>query len=142
MSVKQYDPQLYSLIIGAKIISGYSDGTYIKITRNEDMWALKVGVDGEGTRTKNNNRSGRFEITLMQSSDSNDYLSSLVLADELAGTSTIPIIAKDGSGTSLASCVTAWCIKQSDSEFAKELGQRTWIFETNKLEMAVGGNSG
>jgi len=138
-AVLQYDPKNVSLIVGGKIISGFSDGTSINVMRNEQSWTLKVGVDGEGTRAKNNNKSGKFEIELMQSSSSNDDLSGFLTADELSGSGAVPIYLRDNNGTTLASCLTGWVQKWPDSQFAKEVGPRKWIMETNELNIFVGG---
>lgn len=139
MKYKPYDPKKNTLIIGAQIISGYGDGTYVKVSRNQDFVTLKMGTDGEGTRSISNDKSGRFEITLMQSTPSNDYLSSLAATDELSGTGLVPILFRDASGTSIASCVNAWIVKLPDLEQQKEVNTRTWIFETDVLELFVGG---
>jgi len=140
MAVLQYDPKQFSCIVGGKIMSGFGDGTYIKIMRNEQAFNLKVGVDGEGTRAKNNNQSGKVEITLMQSSQSNDDLSSFALADQLSNTGAVPVLIKDGSGRTVCSAVTGWVQKFTDAEFAKETTTRTWTIESDNLQMFVGGN--
>lgn len=137
--VLQYDPKNVSLIVGGKIMSGFSDGTFINLMRNEQSWNLKVGVDGEGTRAKNNNQSGKFEIELMQSSSSNDVLSAFLAADELAGAGAVPVYLRDNNGATLASCLTGWVQKWPDSPFAKEVSTRKWVIETDQLNIFVGG---
>lgn len=137
--VRQYDPKNISVIVGGKIITGFSDGTFVRVIRNEASWTMKVGVDGEGTRARNNNTSGRFEIELMQSSVSNDVLSAFIAADEQSGTGAVPVLIKDNNGTTLASCLTAWVQKWADSDFAKEVSPRKWILETDQLVIFVGG---
>lgn len=135
-----YDPKQVSLIVGGKIMSGFSDGTFINVTRNEQAFNLKVGVDGEGTRAKSNNRSGKVEIELMQSSGSNDVLSDFALADELSNSGAVPIFLKDNSGRTLVTALTGWVQKFADSPFAKETSVRKWIIETDELDMDIGGN--
>lgn len=139
--VKTYDPKLFSCIIGGKIMSGFADGTFIKLTMNTDAFSLKVGVDGEGTRAKSNDYSGKLEITLMQSSGSNDDLSAIAIADRLTNAGAVPCIVKDGSGQTVASCVTGWVMKFPDTEFAKEVSTRTWTIETDNLNLLIGGNN-
>lgn len=141
MSVKNYDPKLFSCIVGGKIMSGFSDGTYIKVERNEQAYNLKVGVTGEATRAKNNNRSGKITVTLMQSAQSNDDLSSIAAADELGNAGVVPVLVKDGSGSTVASAVTAWVMKYPNTEFQKEATTREWVLETDELLMFVGGEN-
>lgn len=135
-----YDPKLFSIIVGGKIISGFGDGTFIKLERNQQAFQLKMGTDGEGTRAKSNDLSGKLTITLMQSSPSNDDLSSFAAADQLANAGAVPCFVKDGSGRTVASCETAWVQKLPDSEFSNEAQTRVWVLETAALVLFVGGN--
>lgn len=139
-TVLTYDPKQFSLICGGKIIHGFADGSSIEVERNEQAFNLKVGVDGEGTRAKSNNRSAKITVHLMQSSSSNDDLSAFAAADELSNTGIFPVIAKDGSGRSLFAAVTAWVMKYPKSDFAREAGERVWVLETNDMDFFVGGN--
>jgi hypothetical protein len=140
MGVKTYDPAEVSLIVGGKIITGFTDGTGITVERNEDLWNLKVGIDGEGARSKNNNRSGKFTIALQQTADSNNDLSTFEQADELTNGGAVPVFLRDANGSTIATCTTAWVKKLPNSEYAKEITARTWVLETDFLEYFVGGN--
>ena len=140
MAVKSYNPAEVSVIISGRIMDGFADGTFVSCGRNNDSWALTVGADGEGTRAKSNDRSGRLTLTLLQSSDSNEFLSELDLADELSGTSTFPILVKDASGSSLYEAETAWIVKPPDAPFSKTAENREWIIETDNLRMFAGKN--
>lgn len=141
MAVKVYDPKQISIIVGGKILSGFADGTFLKVERNEQAYTLKVGVDGEGARAKNNNKSGKFTFTLMQTSSSNDVLSAYASADELGNAGAVPVLVKDHNGTSVATAATAWVQKLPDLEDAKEITMRTWVLETDELLMSIGGNN-
>lgn len=135
-----YDPKQVSLIVGGKIIQGFSDGTFIVAERDEAAFTKKIGVDGEGTRAKSNNKGGKITITLMQSSPSNDDLSAFAAADELSNTGAVPAYLKDNSGRTLVSSLTAWVQKYPNSEFAKEVSTRVWILDTDEIDIFVGGN--
>lgn len=138
--LKTYDPKQVSLIVGGKIVSGFGDGTFIVAERNEDTFALKVGVDGEGTRAKTNNKSGRVTVTLMQSSSANDDFSGYAAADEASNGGVVSILLQDNSGRTLCTALNAWVVKMANAEFAKEASEREWIFETEELIMFDGGN--
>jgi hypothetical protein len=140
MAVKTYDPKNISIIFAGKIITGFGDGTFVMVERNEQAFNLKVGVDGEGARAKNNNRSGKITLTLMQTSKSNDDLMALTEADELGNAGTGPFYMKDHSGSTLVGCLTAWVQKVPNIEDAKEVSMRTWVLESDELNMFVGGN--
>jgi hypothetical protein len=138
--IKTYDPKNISLIVGGKIITGFGDATFITVERNEQAFNLKVGVDGEGARSKNNNKSGKVTFVLMQTSSSNDDMSALAAADELSNSGVVPLYMKDHNGTTLVGALSAWIQKLPNIEEAKEVSMRTWILETDELNMFVGGN--
>jgi hypothetical protein len=138
--VTTYDPKQFSLIVGGKIITGFADGEYITVERNEQAYNLKVGVDGEGTRAKSNNKSGKVTIVLMQSSRSNDDLSAYAQLDESSNKGVVPVLGRDGSGRTAFGAATAWIQKFAPAPFAKEVGTRTWVLETNELDVFIGGN--
>jgi len=138
---KTYDPKDYSLIVGGHIVSGFADGTFMTAARNNDTWTQAVGADGEGARAKSNDKSGTVVLTLMQSSSSNSVLSGFHTADELNNDGQIPVLIKDNNGDTVIAAATAWVRKPSDVELSKEITNREWTIETDKLEMLVGGNS-
>ena len=140
MAAKTYDPSQVAIIVGGFQVTGFADGTFLSVERNADNFALYVGTDGEGTRAKSNNKSGRMTFTLAQSSDANAFLSALATADELSNSGIVPVLVKDNSGTSLYSAETAWIVKHSPAEFGREVGTREWILETDNLAVFTGGN--
>lgn len=137
---KTYDPSQVLLTFNGYNISGFADGTFVNVARDEDMWSLQMGTDGEGTRSKSNNRSGTVSFTLMQSSDSNDILSGFAAADELSNSGMGPLLVKDNSGRSLYAAENAWIQKLPDSEFGREATSREWVLRTDHLQSFVGGN--
>lgn len=138
--MKTYDPKQILIIFGGVQITGFADGTFVTVRRNADMWSLQMGTDGEGTRSKSNDKSGQIEFTLMQSSQSNVFLSNMALADELGNAGIAPAMVKDNLGSSLHAAEQAYVKKIADAEYAKEAGPRTWIIETDNLQSFVGGN--
>lgn len=140
MAVLVYDPSSVSIVFAGTIITGYDDGTFVSIERNNDMWAIKVGADGIGTRAKSSDKSGRVTITLMASSPANDKLSAMAVADELSGAGVAPLLVRDGSGRTVASALSAWVVKMPQVEFSKEPSNRAWTLETDSLTLYVGGS--
>jgi hypothetical protein len=135
-----FDPKSVSVVLGGKVISGWDDGEFISVERNNDMWALKMGADGVGARAKTNDKSGRVTMTLLQSSPSNDVLSAFAIADEASNAGAVPLLIRDGSGRTLVSALTAWVVKMPAAAFAKEVGNRQWIVESDSLQIFIGGN--
>lgn len=140
-AVKNYDPAEVSLICGGAIISGFADDEFISVERNEQAYTRSSGADGEGTRSKSNDRSGLITLTLKQTSESNDVLSGFALADELNNGGTFPFLMKDNNGTTLHASEVTWVQKMPASARAKEAGEVTWVLESNELTMFVGGTT-
>lgn len=140
---KDINPDKVSISFGTYSIDGIADGTFISVERNADSFNLSVGADGEGARVKTNNRSGRVRVTLMQTSASNDILSGLMNADELSGSSQLPLLIKDNSpnGRTIISAEKAWIVRPTVVEYSNEATTGEWIFETDVLVMVnIGGN--
>jgi hypothetical protein len=138
---RTYDPAQINLIVGQNVVSGFADGTFVKVERNVDQAALQVGADGESTLALSQNRSGRFTFTLQQSSPLNDVFSALSDALENRSGGFQPVMVKDNNGTTLAHAEKAWCVKRASTGFGKDPETREWIFETGNLDLTVGGSN-
>jgi Bacteriophage KPP10, Structural protein ORF10 len=134
--MRSYDPTEVTVSFNGLTIDGYGPGTFIKVSRNEDSWSLQIGNSGSGARSRNPNKSGRFEFTLLESSPANGLLSAVALADELRGEGVGEVQVKD-RGTLLAKCSgqNAWIVKPPDFERAKEVGEVTWVIESDNIDV-------
>jgi hypothetical protein len=140
MAVKNYDPNTLIITFGATILDGYADGTFLSVEYNEDAYALTVGSNGEGCRSRSNNESATITFTLLQSSSVNDELSAYHNTDLLTGASIFPLLVRDINGTTVFAAETAWIRKFPTSAFDRTVGSREWVLETNKLNGFVGGS--
>ena len=137
--MKNYRAQDVALVFGVPI-TGFAEGSFIKVSRNEEAFKYTPGVGKTGCRSATQNKSGRIEFTLLQSSLSNDYLSGLHNVDQETGDGILPALMKDLSGTSIHAAENAWIVKFPDAEQAVEVTNRVWILECDELLMNVGGN--
>ncbi len=136
--LQNYDPnQVYTSFNGVNL-SGFLAESFIKVTRNKDMFTYKGDISGSGTRSKTNDRSGIIELTLTQRSASNQLLSGFAIADENTGAATGVFMIKDALGSDLVVCQTAWVIKMPDIDYAIESGSRVWRFETDVMTWNLG----
>ena len=140
MATKTYNAKKVLISFAGKTLTGTLDGSFVKVSRNNDSFMLAIGSDGEAARAANADKSGTVTVTLMQTSPSNDDLSNLMNADELTNTGTGALFVKDASGRTLVSAVEAWIRKPADVEFAREITGREWVFETGNLEIFNAGN--
>ena len=135
-----YSPELMTVAFNGINITGFMDGTFIEIERNEDGFTTHVGATGDVTRTRNLNRSGKVTLTLTQASPVNDLLAAMHLQDEIFGLSYGSLQIKDLSGNMTARAHQAWIMKTPKIERAKESGSCVWVFECAALEIFAGGN--
>jgi hypothetical protein len=140
MAVKTYNPKKIELSFLGVPISGFADGTFVRVEYNEDQFTLMVGADGEAARAQSANKSGRITCTLMQTSLSNDVFAAAAAADQRSGLSIGPAFIKDSNGRMRASASEAWVVKHGAPEFGKEVGSREWIIECADLDLFAGGN--
>ena len=140
MAVLQFDPKEFAVIVSGFIISGFSDDDFIEVERDEDMWTKKVGVDGEVTRAKSNNKSGHVVLRIMQSASSNDDLTTLALADEATNGGSGTIICKDGSGRTAFFSDSCWVKKFPKTAFKKGVIHHEWTIDCGVLDVYIGGN--
>jgi len=138
--VRTLDPAKVVISVGGVPISGYADGTFIRVERSSDMFSKVIGADGKTARAKSNDRSGTVILTLLQTSPSNDVLSGLAILDELQNSGVVPIGATDLSGATTIFSGTGWVRKMPDWEAGKEIGNIEWTIDCADLEIFIGGN--
>ena len=106
---------------------------------SEETWTKKVGADGEVTRSQSNDNTHTVQLTLQQSSASNDYLSTCMNADKLTGMGMLPLSITDLNGTTLHFWPQVWVQTDPSYGFAKEVTDRQWTLHTGQ---EAGGNYG
>jgi hypothetical protein len=129
------------VVVGGVPMSGFADGTFVTIARDEQAFQKTTGADGSVSRAKTANRSGIITITLQQTSPSNDVLSGYMLADEASGDGIVPILIKDTSGRTLHFSPSAWVQQMPDNEFGKDVSEREWVMDCARIDSFVGGNT-
>ena len=129
----QFNPKDSQLVYAGKLVTGFASGSYITLSRNADMWTTTIGADGIGTRVKSNNFSGRLQITLQQTAESNNDLDAIIASDELNDDGALPLFFKHGNF--IAEATTAWIVKRPDAEFSSDLTNRVYILESNDLRI-------
>jgi hypothetical protein len=134
-----YDPALVVASFAGIPISGYADGTFVSVERNNESYTLMVGAGGEAARARSRNSSGKVTFTLMSTSPVNDLLSAVWHADELLGTGVGSVIVKDMQGNTRCVANNAWIQKAPKIEYGKEISTREWVIEAESIYMTAGG---
>ena len=138
-----YDPSQVTVVVGAVILSGFSDGDAIIARRSEDSTLTRVGIDGGVARARNANKMGEFEFKLLQTSSANLLLSTLTAIGDLTNDalSVYPIAVYDGSGQSLCTAGSCWLKSVPEAVFGKEVSERVWVFTAADLKIFHGGGN-
>jgi|SRR5690606_17415475 len=137
-----YDPDQITMTFAGIRITGWADGEFVRIARNNDSFTLQKGTDGTGTRSKSKDKSGRVSFILMQTSPVNARLAALHRLDETApnGAGVGELRIKDLNGETLHTAKEAWIVKPPDANYDRTATSREWIIEADELEMFDGGN--
>lgn len=137
--LRNYTPLEVTFAFGGQNITGYMDGTFIEVERDEDAFLKLVGSLGTTVRAQNLNRSGKVTLTLLAASPSNDLLNAIADEDERDRTGVRSLTIKDLGGATRVHAGEAWISKRPKMERGKEAGSCVWVFDCADLEITVGG---
>jgi len=139
-----FDGANFHLTIGPLIITGFSDGDAVTVTRSQNLAAYRTGLDGTTGRATILDKSGTVEVRLLQTSSANDELSTLFNMDSifLEGNSTYPITVTDFSGRTVLAGANCWLETLPPVAFSTAaVGERVWTFRAASIQMFIGGNN-
>ncbi|MGQ9028328.1 phage structural protein [Bacillus licheniformis] len=130
MTAYVYDANEVNTNIDGKIVTGYSEGTMVSCSKDEEKFSTKVSAKGDVSVATKNNPLGTITLTLSMGSPFVPYL------NKLANTAqTFPIWVTGGQekigGTE------AMVKKPADAEFSDEIGDREFeiqVFDYTVLE--------
>lgn len=133
-----YSPDQVSVSFNGIIITGYNDGTFIDVEREENSFTKHVGSLGDVARSRNLNRSGKLTLTLMSAAPSNDLLQAVYEQDRQFGTGVGALLIKDLGGNMVCRAAYCWIMKAPKIERAKESSPCIWQFEMADLAIVAG----
>lgn len=138
--VALYDPKETSITINAHAVSGFADETFITIEMDNDAFTDNAGADGEVVRTKTNDQRATATLTLQQTSQSNNILSTLHNADILVnGAGVFAFFMNDQVGATLIGAPRAWVTKSAPVSRAKTPQSVVWTIRLASTKGFVGG---
>lgn len=127
--IKTYSPDRIKLIIGAAVMSGAADGTFVTVEEMSDGVTSEAGAYGEVARAMSLDTRHTVTVTLQQTSKFNDVLSGIYQFDRVSGgNGAVPITLTDLRGTTLF-VGTCWVRKMANATFAKGLEAKEWPIE-------------
>ena len=123
-------------------ISGYTEGSFLEVERIIPHAALTNGADGTNARVVRAVKNCDISLTLMQTSESNDILSQLLVLDEGSrdGSDVFAITIKDNTGRTVMSSAAAFIGTVPNVSFSQEVSDRPWIIHAIHMVEHIGGN--
>jgi len=141
MALSTYSPSDVSVTLaGMHSVTGYVDGTFIRITKDVKPFTKVRAMDGEQARMYFDDAGYRVELTLMQSSGGNNILSMIYNVDTATHMGKFPLFIKDGRGQTNFLAATAWIEEIPEVTFGSELSERKWVFGCSDVVLTIGGN--
>lgn len=139
-SLTTYSPEeVIVTIAGMHTVTGYVDGTFIRIYKDSKPVTKMRAMDGSVARVYSPETTWSFDLTIMQSSVTNDILSAFWNVDQVTQMGKFPIMVKDGRGSSLFIAATAWVEEMPDLTFSNQIEGRTWRFGCAEVMINIGG---
>ena len=134
--MKEYSFLDTLLLVNGVEISGFDEGDdVIALERLNDSAAHKIGTDGEMTVSISADRSGTVTFRLMQSSDSNAYLSGLINAQENGAFVPIFIQFKDTRGNDLGSGTQGYINRPASMTRGTNANAQEWMVTVERLDL-------
>lgn len=121
MTIKTYNLKDKNLIIGTRNLQDYFKDTTVDLIKNVDDKSQTVGINGNVTINKSNDKTYTLTFTLEANSADNDYMRGLYNSDTI-----FPCFYDDentGEKVTLAGCAF---LKNADKSDGWEIGGRLW----------------
>lgn len=137
-----YDPKKVIVSFGGVEITGFAEDSIIKIAPMGDGTTSIVGCTGDVVRGISPDRRKEVTIRLLQSSSSNDILSTIALRDNQNGDGVLPFLMKDLSGRTTFYSSKAWIVNLPEVNRTNEPagGSTEWVLNTADGDLFVGGH--
>lgn len=143
MELAVYSPEDVVILLGGVYqIEGLHEGSFISIEPFGDRWTTSVSTDGRVTRTHTKNPTYTVTITLSSTSDANSIFSAWASADGLIHSAALPLLIRDGNGSTLLFASMCWVERIPTTTFGVEVEGREWVLRTAGTTLSIGGNEG
>jgi len=128
------------LLVNGLEISGFDEGDdVISLARLNDSAAHSVGTDGEMTISISADRSGTITFRIMQTSDSNKFLSAFITAQENGAFVPIFVQFKDTKGLDLGSGTQGYITRPANMTRGTKAQPQEWNIVVERLDLLHGG---
>ena len=130
--IKTYSPKEIVISFGNHMVRGYAEDSFVSIDPNGDGMTKKVGCDGEIVRSISPDSTYIIKVSLLQYSETNQFLQNRYNQDQKTGDAMFPILIKDLKGGMVFSSDAAWPAKVASRGYGRESGNREWEIHTGE----------
>ncbi len=140
MSTPTYSACKVIVTVAGIRIQGFGETDMVSAERDADKFTKSTGADGRSSRSHNCSNAGKIKITLQQTSEANDVLSKLLLADEATLDAKFPVSIVDRNGSTNIIGGDCWLMGPPAAALNSEIGDVVWNIDVSNLYMFIGGN--
>lgn len=140
MEIANYCPEDVNCLAYGIPLTGFSDGTFITITKDKVPFGTTETPDGQIARLYTNSQTYTITITFHRGSPSNDVFSKLWLLDELTKKAKFPLLLKDLSGSDLFFSTNTWIEGIPSMVQSTNFDNRTWVLRSSQAVINIGSN--
>lgn len=138
-----YSPEDVSVTLaGIGSIEGYTEGTFISVSKDTPYFTTKESSDGVVSRVAHKSGLYTVQLTLMGTAESNQLLTRLAQLDNSTHIIKFPLFIKDSLGSTLLFSTSTWIETNPTTDFSLEVDNRVWSFKCAKASLNIGGNEG
>lgn len=140
MELANYCPEDVNCLAFGIRLNGFSEGTFITISKDKVPYGTTETADGMTSRLFTNSQTYTIQLTFHRGSVSNDVLTKLWQLDELTQRGKFPLFIKDLSGTDLFFSTNTWIESLPNMVQSSSFDSRTWVLRSSQAVINVGSN--
>jgi hypothetical protein len=133
--LRDFVPESTAINWGGIDFSGFAPDTYVTASRNSPNTTNSVGADGSVGITKNADKTGTIEVTLMQTSNTHRYLAAVQAGQDVGSAQLIraPMTIVDPSGGFIAVAEGVHIMTPPEVSLGSDQNPKTWTFFAERL---------
>lgn len=140
-TIFNYCPESVNCLIAGIIpVTGFVDGTFISVDKDEMPYSSIRMPDGTVARKYNNSQTYTITLTLHNGAETNNLLTKMWQLDELTQRGKFPLLIKDQSGSDLLFSTESWIEGIPSLTKSNAIDSRVWVIKSAYAVINIGGN--
>jgi len=127
------------LIDGVEVVEWAAGEDAFNMRRRAESFLDVVGVNGDMAVYQTSDQTGEFEVKLMQTSTTNEYLTSRLVAAENGAFVPVSVMFKDLGGNDLGVGTNGYIQKFPEVQRGAGIATQPWLIVIERLDMLLNG---